>query len=99
MVGTLPDAFASGYFAHPTTSRRFLCRGLAPAQEAAEQAARALARDQLDVANQLGAPLASLQHDLAAVKGFQLGAVRDADDGGLRQRFGQELHHLVLALV
>src|SRR3954469_2638455 len=64
------------------TSRR-LFRRLALPQEAAEQLALALARDQLDVADELCAALAALQHDLAAVEGFQLDAMRDADDGGL----------------
>ena len=56
------------------------------AQEAAEQVAFALARDQIDVADQLGAALAPLQHDLAAVERLQLDTMGDADDGcaGLR---------------
>src|SRR4051794_37045860 len=53
-------------------SRRVLRDRLAPAQEAAEQAAPALARNELDVADQLGAALAPLKHDLAAMEGFQL---------------------------
>src|SRR6185312_535170 len=57
---------------------RRLLRSLAIAQEAAEQASSALARDQVDVADQLGAALAPLQHDLAAVKRFELDAVGDA---------------------
>src|SRR5437899_2769049 len=47
---------------------RRLFRGLALAQEAAEQALSVLARDQVDVADELGAALAALQHDLSAVK-------------------------------
>src|SRR6476646_10500986 len=78
-------------------SRRFL-RSLAVAQEAAEQAALALARDQVDVADQLGATLAPLQHDLPAVERLQFDAVGNADDGGLRQFVDDDLHHLVLAL-
>src|SRR4030081_2554698 len=80
-------------------SRRFLRRRLAAAQETAEQAALALAWDQVDVADELGAALAPLQHDLAAMKGFQFGAVGDADDGRFRQLLDDNVHHLVLALL
>ena len=59
----------------------------------------ALARDQRDVADQFGAALAALQHDLAAVKRLQFDPVGDADDGGLRQFLDDDLHHLVLALL
>src|SRR3977135_459323 len=78
-------------------SRRLLWRRLAAAQEAAEQAALALARNEIDVADQLGAALALFQHDLAAVERFKLDAMRDADNGGLGQSLGRKLHHLVLA--
>src|SRR4051794_7528251 len=95
---TVPDCAAL----HPgyglRTSRR-LFRELALTQEAAEQLALALARDQVDVADEFCAALAALQHDLAAVEGFQLGAMRDADDGSFRQLLGDRLHHLVLALL
>ena len=39
------------------------------AQQAAEQPALALARNQIDIADKLGAALAPLQHDLAAMEG------------------------------
>jgi len=55
--------------------------------------------DEIDIANQLCAALAPLQHDLAAVEGLQLGTVSDADNGGLRQFLDHHLHHLVLALL
>src|SRR4051794_38183796 len=45
-------------------SRRLLRRGSAAAQEAAEQAAFAFARNEIDVADELGAALALFQHDL-----------------------------------
>src|SRR4051812_32060316 len=83
----------------PLSSRRLFWRELALTQEAAEQLALALARDQVDVADEFCAVLAALQHDLAAVEGFQLGAMRDADDGSFRQLLGDRLHHLVLALL
>src|SRR6476469_9780566 len=88
-AGTTASLFA--------VSRRLLC-SLATAQEAAEQAWSALARDQRDVADQFGAALAPLQHDLAAVKRLQFDAVGDADDGGFGQLPDDDLHHLVLAL-
>src|SRR4051794_11993150 len=84
-----PDCFVS----LAMTSRRAFCRRLALAQEAVEQAAFALARNEIDIADEFCAALAPLQHDLAAMKGFQLGAMRDADDGGPGQRSGQKLHH------
>src|SRR5438046_6229990 len=68
-------------------------------QEAPEQPAPALARDEVDVADEFCAALAPLQHDLAAVEGFELRAMGDADDGGRRQFFRHHLHHLVLTLV
>jgi hypothetical protein len=40
------------------------------AQEAAEQAGFAFARNEIDVADEFGAALAPFQHDLAAVEGF-----------------------------
>ena len=52
-------------------SRRFFRRRLAVSQEAAEQAAFALARDQIDIADEFGAALAPFQHDLAAMEGFE----------------------------
>src|SRR6266508_1001151 len=61
--------------AHPSGKRRKilrrLFRGLAVAQESSEQVSPVLARDQVDVADQFGAALAPLQHDLAAVKRLQ----------------------------
>ena len=78
-------------------SRR-LFRGIARAQEVAEHAAVAVAWDQVDVADELGAALAAFQHDLAAVERLQLDTMGDADDGGFRQLPDDDLHHLVLAL-
>src|SRR4029453_16768524 len=78
---------------------RRLLGSLAMAQESSEQAWSALPRDQRDVADQFGAALAALQHDLAAMECLQLDAVGDADDGGLRQLLDDYLHHLVLALL
>src|SRR6476620_4691335 len=77
-------------------SRRLVGGRLAMAQEAAQQPALALARHEIDVADEFGAALASLVHDLAAVKGIKLGAMAVADDRGLWQLFGHQLHHLVL---
>src|SRR6476659_8843206 len=77
---------------------RLVRRRLAMAQEAAQQPALALARNEIDVADEFRAALAPLEHDLAAVKGLKLGAMADADDRGLGQLFGHQLHHLVLAL-
>src|ERR1700675_317545 len=51
-------------------SRRLLRRRLAMTQEAAEQPALALARNEIDVADKFRAALAPLQHDLAAVEGL-----------------------------
>ena len=48
-------------------------------EEATEQPAPALARDEIDVADKFRAALAPLQCYLAAVEGFQLGAMGDAD--------------------
>ena len=67
-------------------------------EEATEQAAPAFVRDEIDVTDEFRAPLATFQHDLAAVEGFKLGAMGDADHGGLGQLLGHDLHHLVLAL-
>ena len=55
------------------------------AQEAAEQPAPGLARNEVDVADELCPALPPFQHDLAAVEGFELGAMRDTDDGSRRQ--------------
>src|SRR3954454_13962787 len=89
---TVPDCAAL----HPgyglRTSRR-LFRRPALAQEADEQLALALARDQVDVADEFCAALAALQHDLAAVKGLRLDTMRDADDGGLQQLAVYHIHH------
>src|SRR5260370_21213816 len=79
-------------------SSRLVRRRLAMAQEAAEQPALALARNEIDVADEFGAALAPLKYDLAAVKGLKLGAMADADDRGLGQLPGHQFHHLVLAL-
>src|ERR1700712_5148485 len=72
-------------------------RPLALAQEAAEQAALALARNEIDVADKLGSALPALQHDLAAVEGFELGAMGDADHGRVGQFLVEQLHHEILA--
>jgi len=53
---------------------------------------------EVDVADERGAAFAALQHDLAAVEGLELDAMRDADDGGFRQFLRHDIHHLVLAL-
>jgi hypothetical protein len=45
------------------------------AQGSGREPALALARDQVDVADELGAALAAFQHDLAAVEGLQLDAM------------------------
>src|SRR5258708_40022425 len=82
---------------HLGSCRLVRCR-LAMAQEAAQQPALALARNEIDVADEFGAALAALEHDLAAVEGLKLGAMADADDSGFGQLPGHELHHLVLAL-
>src|SRR6266478_4914807 len=74
--------------------RRLPHRGATP-QESAELSSLALARNEIDVADEFCAALAPLQHDLAAVKGLQLRPMRDADDGGFRQFRGHHLHHLV----
>src|SRR6266700_856359 len=68
------QSFHTAWFAGTTVrfipfSRRL--RRLAVAQQAAEETAVALARDQVDVAYELGAAIAPLQHDLAAMKSFQ----------------------------
>src|SRR5439155_21143647 len=78
--------------------RRLVRRHLAMAQQAAQQAVLAFARNEMDVAHEFRAALAPLEHDLAAVEGLELGAMADADDGGFGQLLGHQLHHLVLAL-
>lgn len=75
-----------------------LQRRLAMTEEATEQPAPALAWDEIDVADEFRATLAPFQHYLAAVEGFKLGAMGDADHGGHGQLLGHQLHHLVLAL-
>src|SRR3954453_2649040 len=72
---------------------------LALPEETADQAAFALAWDQVDVADQLGAALAAFEHDLAAVKRLELGTMRDTDDRRLRQLARDHRHHQVLALL
>src|ERR1700732_2034995 len=92
-----PYAAASRFWA-VGVSRRRLRRRLAMPQEAAEQTTLALARNEIDVADEFRPALAPFQHDLAAVEGFELGAMGDADHGGLGQLLGHQFHHLVLAL-
>jgi len=65
--------------------RRLVLWRLALTQEAAEQPPLAVARNEVDVADKLGATLAAFQHDLAAMESLQLHAMRDADDGRFRQ--------------
>src|SRR5882762_3869097 len=77
--------------------RRLVQKRLALAQETAEPPPLALAWNEVDVADELGAALAAFQHDLAAVERFELHAMRDADDGRFRQLAGDDVHHLVLA--
>src|ERR1700733_15041173 len=73
--------------------------GLAISQETAEQPALALARDQIDIADEFRSALASFQRDLAAVIGLELDAMSHADDRCLWQFLHQHFHHLVLALL
>src|SRR3569623_1437023 len=65
-------------------------------QPAAKQLAPALAREQFDVADELGPALAPLQNDLAAVECFELRPVSHAEDGRGLQLIVDELHHLFL---
>src|SRR3978361_222521 len=46
----------------------------------------------------LAPPLRRSSTNLAAVKRLQLGAMRDADHGGVGQLLVHQFHHLVLAL-
>lgn len=75
----------------------FCCACRTP-QGAPEQVALAPALAQIDIADKLCPALAPLQCDLAAMEGLQLGAMRHAYDGDIRQFADHRLHHLVLAL-
>src|SRR5262245_46968384 len=74
-----------------------LFRSAPRAQPTTEQPPFAFARHKIDVAYQFCAALAPRQHDLAAVKRFELGAMGDADERRARQFLDDELHHPVLA--
>src|SRR5262245_54799489 len=73
-----------------------LARLLGPTQPAAKQPPFALARHEVDIANEFCTALASCQHDFTAVKILKLGTMRDADQSRARQLLDERLHHLVL---
>ena len=70
-------AVAPGFFVLRGCHRLFA--GFPPAPESVEQLSPPGLADELDVADQLRAALAPLQHDLAVVKGLELRPMTDAD--------------------
>ncbi len=74
-----------------------VARLLGSAQPPGKRPPFALARHEVDIADEFCAAFASCEHDLAAVKIFKLGAMRDTDQRRIRQFLDQRLHHLVLA--
>jgi len=65
-----------------------------PAQPTLQQPARL--RNKIDIGHELGGFAAPLQDDLAAVEGFELGTMADADDGRSFEA-GENFHQFILA--